>query len=486
MLTILGLKNIKAKLLEHEPKHMTEVFLVIDNQNRLSGFTGGGGTHAENIAVRRTTVRSMSESLSVLLVSHGFPPRETAGTERHTEALATELRERGHRVNIVAATRAPGRPQYEQIEERQVVRIVNNIATRALSDGESDRAIDQFMKEMEDRFQPDIVHVHHLQFLSSTMKFKAPTVATLHDQWGWCAAGGLGLQNGERLCPGPTPEACAHCHAQWRPAPSAVAQILTQSAGWLSPVVPPDMLHAWYKKIPARLRPSPIRGQAQEESPRAAAHRNRCLLAWFKSIEAIIAPSTHLAKLAEKQDLGPVEVIPHGLMKEWFTPRTEVPEDAPFVHLGTIAHHKGTDRVVRAWRKAFLNGGPPLQINGPILDPGAAIQHPVGPVLNPEEIRDALQTARALVIGSRWPENAPLIILEARAAGCPVIAPDVGGIAEIVKHGRDGLLFHDDDGLVQALQVAAQSQLPTPQPPPEFAATVTAIEEVYRRAMGSA
>jgi len=428
----------------------------------------------------------MSESMSVLLVSHGFPPRETAGTERHTEALATELRARGHTVHIVAATRAPGRPQYERMEEAGVVRIVNNIATRALSEGESDRAIDQFMKEMEDRFKPDIVHVHHLQFLSSTMKFKAPTVATLHDQWGWCAAGGLGLQDGERLCSGPTPTACAHCHAKWRPAPSTAAQVLTRSAGWASPVIPPDLLHSLYKKIPARLRPSPIRGQAQEESPRAAAHRNQCVLRWFESLDATIAPSRHLAQLAEEQGLGPVDVIPHGVDEEWFTSRPARAENAPFVHLGTIAHHKGTDRVVGAWRTAFEGDGPPLQINGPILDPAAADGHPVGPVLTPSEIQAVLGSARALVIGSRWPENAPLIILEARAAGCPIIAPDIGGITEIVEHGRDGLLFHDDLGLIEALKTAAEAALPTPTPPPKFATAVTAIETIYHRCtMGS-
>lgn len=416
-----------------------------------------------------------------MLVSHGFPPRETAGTERHTAALASALVARGHRVNVVAATRAPGRPQYERIEEEGVVRIVNNIATRSLSDGESDRAIDQFMRDMEARFQPDVVHVHHLQFLSSTMKFDAPTIVTLHDQWAWCAAGGLGLQDGIKLCPGPSPERCAPCHATWRPAPSSVARALTRGAGWLAPAIRPDTLHALYQKIPARLRPSPIRGQAQVESPRAAAHRNAQLLEWFRSTEARIAPSTHLATLAEKQGLGPVDVIPHGLSSEWFTNTQPRQHDGPFVHLGTIAHHKGTDRVVQAWREAFAEDAPPLSLHGPILDPEAALGHPVGPTLNPQEVRETLQTARALVLGSRWPENAPLIILEARAAGCPVIAPNVGGISEIVQHGKDGLLFDTDAELVTALRSAAQKTLPQPDPPPSFSSAVDAVEALYQR-----
>ena len=39
-----------------------------------------------------------------------------------------------------------------------------------------------------------------------------------------------------------------------------------------------------------------------------------------------------------------------------------------------------------------------------------------------------------LVMGSRWRESY-LVILEARAAGCPVIAPSIGGIPEIITDG---------------------------------------------------
>jgi len=186
-----------------------------------------------------------------------------------------------------------------------------------------------------------------------------------------------------------------------------------------------------------------------------------------------------LAALATANGLGSVEVIPHGLSKEWFQ-HTDHPRES-FVHLGTIAFHKGTDRVVRAWREACPEQAPGLLLHGPILDPEAASDHPVGPVLNPTEIRQTLQTARALVLGSRWPENAPLIILEARAAGCPVIAPNVGGISEIIEHGRDGLLYENDEELIAALRLASEATPTQPHPPPRFEDQVNQIESIYRR-----
>lgn len=47
-----------------------------------------------------------------------------------------------------------------------------------------------------------------------------------------------------------------------------------------------------------------------------------------------------------------------------------------------------------------------------------------------------------LILTSRI-ENCPMVILEAKSRGIPVIAPTVGGISEIVKDGEDGLLFSE-------------------------------------------
>ena len=79
--------------------------------------------------------------MRVLLVAHGYPPRETAGTEQHTAALAEGLLARGHAVHVLAATRAPGERQYSVIEEPGITRIVNNVPARPLVQAERDRAV---------------------------------------------------------------------------------------------------------------------------------------------------------------------------------------------------------------------------------------------------------------------------------------------------------------------------------------------------------
>jgi len=55
--------------------------------------------------------------------------------------------------------------------------------------------------------------------------------------------------------------------------------------------------------------------------------------------------------------------------------------------------------------------------------------------------RDAI----ALVLPSVWPENNPLVALEALASGTPVIGSDQGGIPEIVEKIDKGLIFRNGE-----------------------------------------
>jgi glycosyltransferase involved in cell wall biosynthesis len=60
--------------------------------------------------------------------------------------------------------------------------------------------------------------------------------------------------------------------------------------------------------------------------------------------------------------------------------------------------------------------------------------------VTPEEVTPLLGAARALVFPSRWYEGAPRSIIEAYAAGVPVIGTAIGGVEELIEDGVSGLL----------------------------------------------
>jgi glycosyltransferase involved in cell wall biosynthesis len=62
----------------------------------------------------------------------------------------------------------------------------------------------------------------------------------------------------------------------------------------------------------------------------------------------------------------------------------------------------------------------------------------IGPY-QPHELRSRLSNIDWVVIPSIWWENSPMVIQEAFVAGKPVICSDIGGMAEKVKHGVNGL-----------------------------------------------
>ncbi len=58
---------------------------------------------------------------------------------------------------------------------------------------------------------------------------------------------------------------------------------------------------------------------------------------------------------------------------------------------------------------------------------------------------DAVLAAGTVVLVSSFREGMPHVVLEAMAAGTPVVATGVAGIPEMIEHGRDGLLVEPGD-----------------------------------------
>ncbi len=62
-----------------------------------------------------------------------------------------------------------------------------------------------------------------------------------------------------------------------------------------------------------------------------------------------------------------------------------------------------------------------------------------------EDIPDLMARVDWVVVPSIWWENAPLVIQEAFQHGRPVITSSIGGMAEMVRDGHDGIQVRPDD-----------------------------------------
>jgi glycosyltransferase involved in cell wall biosynthesis len=83
----------------------------------------------------------------------------------------------------------------------------------------------------------------------------------------------------------------------------------------------------------------------------------------------------------------------------------------------------------------------------------------LGPYRN-SEVAALMSEADWLVVPSIWWENSPVVIQEAFASNLPVIAANLGGMAEKVRDGIDGMLFRarDPHDLARVLVDASNPQ----------------------------
>ncbi len=121
--------------------------------------------------------------------------------------------------------------------------------------------------------------------------------------------------------------------------------------------------------------------------------------------------------------------------------------DGYALFVGRLSAEKGVNTMLEAWRLLGLRA-PILRIagDGPLATEvrnAAATLRGVKWLgqLPREEVLEQMRGAAMLIFPSVWYEGLPLTILEAFACGLPVIASDLGSMAELLSGGQNGLLF---------------------------------------------
>ena len=165
--------------------------------------------------------------------------------------------------------------------------------------------------------------------------------------------------------------------------------------------------------------------------------------------DGVIVPSFGVADVAAHWsgvEDGQLRVVPNAVDADSLVPEARPARDpaSPLraVFLGRLDPVKRVPMLAQAVRRL---DGVTLDIFGDGLDRDA-----IEPFLNdrirmhgPADRETALANADVLVLPSEA-EGFGLVLLEAMAAGVPVVASDVPGIRDVVTDGETGLLFRDD------------------------------------------
>jgi glycosyltransferase involved in cell wall biosynthesis len=154
-----------------------------------------------------------------------------------------------------------------------------------------------------------------------------------------------------------------------------------------------------------------------------------------------------------------LHVIHNGVDVPPGAPRGPLPQRPLAVCTARLAEPKNVSTLLRAlalppaaaWRLRVLGDGPRRAQLERLRD-GLGLAGRVELLGERRDVPTHLAAADAFVLPTRW-EGFPYSVLEAMAAGLPVVASRVGGVPEQVLDGRTGTLVEpgDADGLADAL-----------------------------------
>ena len=184
---------------------------------------------------------------------------------------------------------------------------------------------------------------------------------------------------------------------------------------------------------------------------------HRFLRTWTRMVDRYFTP-TGFARRKYVEGGFPAEAI---AVKPNFVHPDPGPGDgcgAYAMFAGRLSSEKGLDTLLAAWTR--LDGLLPLKIvgDGPMAGKvrRAAEQHGAIQWLGRRSRHDVLTLARpaaCLVFPSIGQETFGRVIIEAFAAGTPVVASRMGAMAELIDEGRTGLLFEPGDPDDLALKI---------------------------------
>ena len=200
------------------------------------------------------------------------------------------------------------------------------------------------------------------------------------------------------------------------------------------------------------------------------------LMEWYwpracQQADAVIAPSATVHQILKTMGVPePLVIIENGIAQRPFVApdclcaniKIDVPEDATLLmYVGRLSKEKNLDKLLHQFKKVqaqfstaylmIVGDGPDrarLQKMCQVekIESHVIFQGQVSPMCVPHYL-----TVADLFVTASRSEVHPLTLLEAMAAGVPIVAPLAPGNQDLIDHGRTGLLMQDDGFLSEGM-----------------------------------
>lgn len=288
--------------------------------------------------------------------------------------------------------------------------------------------------ELLNDFRPDVVHLHHLLLLGAEfphiVRRNLPDcriILTLHDYYSICHHDGLMVRTADKeLCHGASPDRC----------------------------------HACFKSITLD----------------KFVLRERHIKSLLSAVDAFVSPSEFLKQRYVEWGIAEelISVIPNGQPIRPAITAPKIGRSKPaFGYFGNLNPWKGTAVLLEAAQQLIATGFDfELRVHGAAPFQSEAFVNEIDRLFaetapfvqrrgayRREDIAQLIQAVDCAIMPSIWWENAPLVIQEAQAQNCPVICSNIGGMAEMITDGINGLTVPPNDPLAlgNAMQRIAEN-----------------------------
>lgn len=361
----------------------------------------------------------------ILIIAHGHPDVHKGGAEIAAYQLFNEYEKLGHKVTFLARSEEPphGGAAFSVRNKANELLFHTRQDDDFLFSNIRTRYIWSELRDLLIRLNPEVVHFHHffLMGIETLLEVRktlpnAKIVFTLHEYLAICHANGLMLKpNSQKLCAKSSPRDCHNCFPEKSPADFFMREMYIKRA--------------------------------------------------FSVVDQFISPSEFLKQRYVDWGIDSllIEVIENGTPLLSRNNDIDVGESSssPKVRLayfGQINCFKGLDVLL----DALLLMGKEARQNFVLNIHGANLEYQptdfqdkvysalkklkgivflYGPYEN-HELPELLAETDWMVVPSIWYENSPIVIQEAFRSGVPVIASNIGGMAEKVVNKVNGLTFN--------------------------------------------